>query len=456
VKKCISLALGAVVLGVAGEAYAAGHSSPADDAYDVADVRDAVDVRDPNAPPAPVPPSSAPEPGAPKSEAPPVAPPPDEAPGVAAPAPPPEADLEMHMSARPADMTTFAERSAHETKIGGVKARYSLNFFADTYASLSGGTGGQSTLTSFGVGGFSTLFTGEISEYIKATAEPDIEFDENNAPGIDLERLTIRAKTSGFWVEAGRSHSDLGYWNTAYHHGKWLQPTIERPRAVRFEDDGGILPIHWVGVQLGYTQFIKDMSLTGMVAVGNGRGAIVDNVQTGADKRSEKQGYAKLELKGLGHRDLRVGVVGLYGRISTQPVEIRPSLPDTAMNEYIGNIYVAFPSDPLLFIAEGYAIRHSAPIRSWETYDAFAVLSYAIPPVTPYLSVERLVMTNGLDPFFVPDPAQVPALDVAEGIAGLRVDVAGWSSVKVEYRLSRYVDQQVTTHTAIASWQFGL
>jgi hypothetical protein len=364
----------------------------------------------------------------------------------------------MHVTAsRPADMESFAAKSANETRIGMTKTRYSLNFFGDTFASIDGGTR-RNAFTAFGVGGFSFLFNADLGGVIRATAEPAIEFDDQNQPGIDLERLTLRAKLSDFWVEAGRSHADFGYWNVAYHHGKWLQPTIARPRVVRFEDDGGLLPIHWVGAQVGWSRNIAgDVTLTASAAVGNSRGKIVDDIQNVAPKRSEKQGYGKLEVKGLLHRDLRIGVSALYGRIPSQNATDRPALPDTAMNEYIGNAYLAFPSDPFFLIFESYAIRHSAPIRSWETYDAFVVAGYAVPPLTPYLSFERLVMTNGNDPFFVPDPAAViPELDVMEGIVGLRIDVSTWSAVKAEYRLTRFPFPGETVHTGIASWQFGI
>jgi hypothetical protein len=45
-------------------------------------------------------------------------------------------------------------------------------------------------------------------------------------------------------VVVGRFHSAIGYSNTAYHHGTWLQTTTGRPLLFQFEDQGGILPIH--------------------------------------------------------------------------------------------------------------------------------------------------------------------------------------------------------------------
>lgn len=369
-----------------------------------------------------------------------------------------ELGMSVSSSVRPVDMSTFAAQSEHELKVGGGHARYSLNLFGDTYANAEGGPR-RAAKQSFGVGGFSMLFTGALENGIRFTAEPLVEFP-GNAPAIDLERLHVRWTWKGFFVEAGRTHLDVGYWNVAYHHGKWLQPTIERPRILRFEDDGGLLPIHWIGLTAGYTfELGAAARLLASASVGNSRGSIVDDLKNSADTTADKQLSAKLELKGVLHRELRVGVSGVRGKIAPQGVAVRPVLPDQRLLETIGNVYIALPADPLFAIAEGYAISHEATTRSWQTYAAFVTLGYAVHPrVTPYLRAERLVTTAGVDPFFVPDPAApaVPELDVVEGIAGVRLDVSTWSAIKVEYQLTRLLDVRETYHTTTASWQFAL
>lgn len=50
-------------------------------------------------------------------------------------------------------------------------------------------------------------------------------------------------------VGVGRFHSAIRYYNTAYHHGTWLQTTTGRPLLFQFEEQGGILPIHNVGLK---------------------------------------------------------------------------------------------------------------------------------------------------------------------------------------------------------------
>ncbi|MEK6583689.1 MAG: hypothetical protein AABY66_02430, partial [Nitrospirota bacterium] len=54
---------------------------------------------------------------------------------------------------------------------------------------------------------------------------------------LDLERLTIGYTFSDeVKLRVGRFHTPIGFWNNAYHHGVQLQPTIERPDFLKFED----------------------------------------------------------------------------------------------------------------------------------------------------------------------------------------------------------------------------
>ncbi|MFQ5479086.1 MAG: hypothetical protein ACE5E4_10765 [Candidatus Binatia bacterium] len=58
----------------------------------------------------------------------------------------------------------------------------------------------------------------------------------------ELERaqVGIAFGPTAAWI--GRFHNPLGYWNTTYHHGTFLQPTIARPDIIQFEGDGECYP----------------------------------------------------------------------------------------------------------------------------------------------------------------------------------------------------------------------
>jgi hypothetical protein len=84
---------------------------------------------------------------------------------------------------------------------------------------------------------------------VKMLAELNFEVEQGDgALSTDLERMQIGYTFSDSltaWV--GRFHTPYGYWNTAFHHGTQIQ-TATRPRFIDFEDKGGVLPAHTVGL----------------------------------------------------------------------------------------------------------------------------------------------------------------------------------------------------------------
>jgi hypothetical protein len=84
---------------------------------------------------------------------------------------------------------------------------------------------------------------------VKTLAELNFEVSQETGElETDLERLQIGYTFSdNFTAWMGRFHTPYGYWNTAFHHGTQIQ-TATRPRFVDFEDKGGILPAHTVGL----------------------------------------------------------------------------------------------------------------------------------------------------------------------------------------------------------------
>ena len=50
------------------------------------------------------------------------------------------------------------------------------------------------------------------------------------------------------WI--GRFHNPQGYWSTQFHHGAYLQTSISRPGIEALDDEGGVIPSHFIGWQL--------------------------------------------------------------------------------------------------------------------------------------------------------------------------------------------------------------
>jgi len=64
----------------------------------------------------------------------------------------------------------------------------------------------------------------------------------------EIERLQLGSIVGDSKVWLGRFHNPVGYWNTEFHHGSFLESSISRPSVIAFEDDNGLLPIHLTGL----------------------------------------------------------------------------------------------------------------------------------------------------------------------------------------------------------------
>jgi len=75
-------------------------------------------------------------------------------------------------------------------------------------------------------------------------------FGEGDAQtfNVDLERLLLKYDFDDHLkLSFGRYHTGIGYYNTAFHTGRWLQTTADRPLIMEFAAEGGLLPTQAVG-----------------------------------------------------------------------------------------------------------------------------------------------------------------------------------------------------------------
>lgn len=82
----------------------------------------------------------------------------------------------------------------------------------------------------FYTGDFDLFLTSRINDKTSVLAE--VVFGEGDAQGfdIDLERALLKYDYNDHLkMSFGRYHTGIGYYNTAFHNGKWLQTTADRP-----------------------------------------------------------------------------------------------------------------------------------------------------------------------------------------------------------------------------------
>src|SRR5215467_6731969 len=115
-----------------------------------------------------------------------------------------------------------------------------LNFAAtDQHGAKSGFTEGQFILHLSSALSSRVSYFGELS----FTARTDAGTGSPAATGfnVEVERSIIRFDQSDkLKLSFGRYHTPINYWNTAYHHGSWLQTSVSRPEMVQF--GGSFIP----------------------------------------------------------------------------------------------------------------------------------------------------------------------------------------------------------------------
>ena len=369
---------------------------------------------------------------------------PEEPPAPPEPKPDPKPDPKPATNPKPTKAKEEPVHTMDELTIPQSNLRFGINFFGDASFIATTPTEPHSAFT---IGALGVRMLGKLSPSVDALGELAFETTEDG-PLADVEQVVVRWRHGGGLLEFGRSHTNIGYWNTAYHHGLWLQTPIERPRAVRFEDDLGLVPVHWVGASYTYTA--DEVAITGGVA--NGRGNIVDDVRVSDDTNAAKSVLFKIRYK---VPSFEIGAGAIYDRIAPVGLMLRPALANKPIDEIIANAYLALTTEGPLAIAEGYAFQHRADGESWMTFSGYGLLGYhATEWFTPYAAVD-FVSGADEDPFFTPDPMMASYVDLVEGIAGARFETSTWSAIKLELRFL-HRDGFDDEYTAVANWSFGL
>jgi hypothetical protein len=243
---------------------------------------------------------------------------------------------------------------------------------------------------------------------------------------IEVERLIVKYDFSDrYKLSAGRYHTPIGYWNSAFHHGAWLQTTSTRPEVFKF--GSRIVPIHFVGVLLEGTLTGGDLGLGYKAGFGNGRHANIARAGDAGDINGDKAWMLQVTAKPQNLYGLDAGI-GYYSD------EVSPTgLPPTS--EKTVSAYLAWTRETPEFIVEYLHSEHalltdssvSGDVNAW-----YAQLAYRLPGERsnwkPYARVEQTSVDDS-DPLLGAD-----GLDYEGAILGVRWDFNPHAALKAEYR----------------------
>jgi uncharacterized coiled-coil protein SlyX len=242
---------------------------------------------------------------------------------------------------------------------------------------------------------------------------------------VEVERNIIRYDYNDYFkISFGRYHTPIGYWNTAFHHGAWLQTTISRPDMVRI--GGTFIPVHFVGFLAEGNIPSGGAGLSYNVGVGNGRGNTISRPGDAGDNNNNRAWVANIYSRPRGLYGLQMGASVYRDKINLMGRDFR---------EWITSAHLVWTKETPEFLAEFANVNHRQVLTDISTNSqAFYVqLGYRLPwferTVKPYYRFEythtplsEQVFTNQ---------------DLVGSIVGVRYDITNYAAFKAEYRNSK-------------------
>jgi hypothetical protein len=275
----------------------------------------------------------------------------------------------------------------------------------------------------FELGNMDLFISSQVAKKLKFFSEVVFQFEEGDEQEIDVERIILKYEYADWLnISAGRGHTAIGYWNHTYHHGRWLYTTIDRPVIFRFEDEGGILPVHFVGLEVMGRINLDIGNLTYTADLANGRGRTNTKVQLVDDANDSKLGSFMFTFEPDMTPGFGFGGNVIFDHIPNNPVVGR--LNDT--QEIIAGGHAFYIDNKFELIAEYQYVDHNS-IFDNSHWGGYFQASYKLGKFQPYYRYDILEI-DSRDTFFA------SASDIDQHTFGIRYDWFSFAAVKFEYR----------------------
>lgn len=294
-----------------------------------------------------------------------------------------------------------------------------FNFFASDEKGLKSSSG-------FKEGQFVLHFVSALSDQFTFFGEVSLTATDTQFR-TELERGLIKYSQSDYLkLSGGRFHTPINWWNTAYHHGLWLQTTVSRPEMAQF--GGEFIPVHFVGALAEGAIPSGSLNLAYTVGVGNGRNDIISRAGDAGDNNNNRAWLVSLGAKPDAPYGLQFGGAFYRDKISF--------LTQQDFRESIASAYAVYSRETPEVIAEYARTVHTGV----ETRQDFASQAYylqvgfRLPQANsrfkPYARYDKIDLAQN-------EPVFSTLTSREESLAGLRIDVAALVATKLEVRRTR-------------------
>src|SRR5947199_1898990 len=332
---------------------------------------------------------------------------------------------EMAEAAPPPGPMHQHETTESQTTTRQLEARYpslQIRGFGDVNFSA---TDQRGAISGFNLGQLDLHLASALSH--KVTYFGELTFNAQSAGyTLEVERSIIRYDYNDFFkLSFGRYHTPIGYWNTAFHHGAWLQTTISRPEMIRF--GGTFIPVHFLGVLAEGNIPSGGVGLSYNAGVGNGRGFPINRPGDAGDNNNNRAWVANLYSRPAKLYGLQMGV-SVYRDKITLPVN--PA--GNEFREWISAAHIVWTKETPEFLAEFANVNHRNILTNAITNNQayYAQIAYRLPwlerTLKPYYRFEHT---------HTPLSEQVfTNLNLVQSIVGMRYDITNYARFKGEYR----------------------
>jgi hypothetical protein len=287
----------------------------------------------------------------------------------------------------------------------------------------------------FQSGEFDLYITSRLSDHLDFVAEIVLGPDNSNVYGIDIERYQLNYKMNNYFqASAGRFHTSIGYYNTAFHHGNWFSTAEGRPIMYLFEDSGGILPVHMVGMSFtGEAPFAEQLGLHWIAEVGNGNssnptvGSTSSNtVQNFYTDRNYKATNLAVYARPKFLSGLQIG--GSWYHDGINPSQALTPLPLPEIRQNIESAYVVYVAGKWEIMNEGVLLSNhlNGTSQTFRSPMAYTQVARKYKKYEPYFRYQ-----------YVHDSKSDP-INLLTGLyygpsVGVRYDFSDYAAFKVQY-----------------------
>lgn len=300
---------------------------------------------------------------------------------------------------------------------------------------------------SFALGQMDLYITSRLTDRLGVVMETVFEGQPDNNVSVDVERFLLQYRQNKYFTaELGRYHTAIGYYNTAYHHSRWLQTAMDRPLLFAFEDAGGPLPVHNVGLTTSGQIPSGSLGLGYVAEIGNGRAfriAGAEPVQNLLDDNRGKSVNFALSARPDAIPGLRVGTSFFTDRLSP--------LGGPSIGQKIFAGYAVYVRGRVEFLNEAIWMRHTQNlVKTGEKVTAipggYSSFSYRVGEFRPWVRYEmlnpsasdpvaqRILMTTGL---------------IRKVSTGIRYDFSDYAAFKVGY--DRLIQNLMPTSNTVSA-----